>query len=282
MLPSAYWYYGLMIISLILIVVSLIYKKDLRLLALHLQISAVIYPFEIIVLILLNGYYYLPGILQDARLDNYLGSYVSNFFIIPASAVVINAFSMSWNYVIGIAAIFMGIDWYFTELGIYRHFWWKSLYTGIGLCILYEISKWIWRGLHTKEPSLWFRVFTIYMTYASLHNIIVFSLNRGGELFRFQINWFLDPEKGHQFFSFLHLMFTSIIITICLGLRLRFRYRLISIVILTMLNCFLEQHYIFIPLMENISAIYFILVSMIVVLLIIVLFTLAKLKYLFP
>ena len=282
MLSSAYWYYGLIMISLVLVTASLIYKKDWKILLLHLQTSAVIHPFEIIILILLNGYHYFPGILQDARLDNYLGSYISNSLIVPASAVAINAFSLSWNYVISIAAVFTGIDWYFTELGIYQHFWWRSIYTGIGLCILYAISKWIWRGLHNKEPSLAFRLLTIYMIYAFIHNLIVFILNEGGRLFRFNVNWFSDPEKGHQIFFFLHLIITSIIITMCIGLRLRFRYRLMGIFILVLFNWFLGQYHIFVPSVVNISAIQFILVSMLALPLTILLFKLTKLKYLFP
>ena len=282
MLSSAYWYYGLIMISLILVTASFVYKKDWKILLLHLQTSAVIHPFEIIILILLNGYHYCPGILQDARLDNYLGSYVSNSLIVPASAVAINAFSLSWNYVVSIAVIFTGIDWYFTELGIYQHFWWRSFYTGIGLCILYAISKWIWRGLHDKEPSLAFRLLTIYMIYAFIHNLIVFILNKGGQLFRFHVNWFLDSEKDHQIFFSLHLMITSIIITMCIGLELRFRYRLTGIVILVLFNWFLGQYHIFVPSGGNISAVHFILISMLALPLTILLFKLTKLKYLFP
>ncbi len=281
-MPSAYWYYGLIILSLVLITASFIHKRDWKILLLHLQTSAVIHPLEIIVLIVWNGYRYLPGIVQDSRLDNYLGSYISNTLIVPASAVAINAFSLSWNHVISVAAIFTGIDWYFTELGIYQHFWWQSFYTGIGLCILYAISKWIWRGLHDKKPSLAFRLLTIYMIYAFIHNLIAFISNKGGKLFRFHVNWFLDAEKNHQLFFAFHLMITSIVISMCIGLKLQFRYRLAGIAILVLFNWFLGEYHIFVPSGENITAVYLILVSALAIPLTILLFKLAKLKYLFP
>src|SRR4051812_5000602 len=130
-MPSAYWYYGLGSISLLLLTASLIYRKDWKLLVLQVIVMGIILPFEITILILLNAYRYLPGILQDAKLDNYVGSYVSNSLIIPASVVAISAFSLSWRYVLGIVIIFAGIDWYFTIIGVYQHFWWKSVYTAV-------------------------------------------------------------------------------------------------------------------------------------------------------
>jgi hypothetical protein len=279
---SAFWYYGLALIGLILLIAALIYKRDWKILVLHLNIASVIHPFEIIVLILLNGYRYLPGILPDSKLDNYLGAYVSNSLIVPASAVTINAFSLSWGYSLGISAIFAVIDWYFTLLGIYQHFWWRSFYTGIGLLILYACSKWIWKGLQKAEQTLPFKLFIIYLSYLPLHNLIVFITNKGGKLFRFQVDWFGDPEKAHQIFFFLHLMITSLLITLCIGLKLRLRYRLIGIVILVFINWSLEQYHIFVPTMMNVTGVQLILVSIIVVPIIMLLFKLAKLDYLFP
>lgn len=279
---SVYWYYGLILIGLILLIAALIYKKDWKILVLHLNVASVIHPFEIIVLILFSGYQYSPGFLLDARLDNYLGSYVSNSLIVPASAVIINAFSLSWYHSLTSAAIFTVIDWYYTTLGIYHHFWWRSAYTGIGLLILYRISKWIWKGLQRTQPQLIFKLFTIYLSYAPLHNLIIFVFNKGGQLFRFQVNWFGDPEKAHQVFFFLHLMVTSLVITLCIGLKLRLRYRMLGIVILTFLNWSLEQYHIFVPTMLSITGVELIVVSMIAVPIMMFLFKLARLEYLFP
>jgi hypothetical protein len=279
---SAFWYYGLAVIGLSLLIAALVYKRDWKVLVLHLNVASMIHPFEIIVLILLNGYRYLPGILPDPKLDSYLGSYVSNSLIIPASAVTINAFSLSWSHSLGISAIFTVIDWYFTLLGIYQHFWWRSFYTGIGLLVLYACSKWIWKGIQQVRPSLSFKLFIIYLSYAPLHNFFVFICNKGGQLFRFQVNWFGDPEKAHQVFFFLHLMITSLIITLCIGLKLRIRYRLLGLASLVFINWSLEQYHIFVPSAEHVSGLQLVLVSIIVVPIIMFLFKLAKLDYLFP
>ncbi len=281
-MPSAYWYYGLVLIALVLLAVSLIYRKDWKLLVLQLTIAGIIHPFEIVVLILMDAYRYSPGILADPRLDNYLGSYVSNSLIVPVSAVAINAFSLSWKYAVGIAVIFTGIDWYFTTLGIYQHFWWKSAYTGIGLIILYKISRMIWSGLQEKRRCPVFKLTVIYLTYASIHNIILFLANKGGQLFRFQVPLAGDPEKFHQGFFYLYLLMTSMIITLLIGLKLPWHYRLLGVVFLTFVYWIMGEYHIFVPHADDISAWQLILVPIIVVPVVMCLFRMAKLDYIFP
>ncbi|MBP2642733.1 MAG: hypothetical protein H6Q67_620 [Firmicutes bacterium] len=281
-MPSTYWYYGLALISLVLLAASLIYRRDWKLLVLQINLAGIIHPFEIVVLILLDAYRYLPGILTDPRLDNYLGSYISNVLIVPAFAVVINAFTLSRSYILGIAVIFAGIDWYFTMLGIYQHFWWKSAYTGIGISILYEISRRIWTRFQEKRNSLVFRLSIIYLTYAPIHNLFVFILNKGGRLFRFQVPWQGDSENFHQGFFFLYLVLTSAIITLCIGLKLRLRYRLLGIAFLTLAYWTAGKCHVFVPCTADVSAWQLILVPIIVVPIVIYLFRMAEIDYLFP
>ena len=281
-MPSAYWYYGLIVVALVLLVASLIHSKDWRLLVLQLTIAGIIHPFEIVVLILMEAYRYLPGIVANLRLDNYLGSYVSNSLIVPASAVAINAFSLSWGYIVGVAAIFTGIDWYFATIGIYQHFWWKSAYTGIGLIILYGISRWIWSGLQEKRRCTIFRLAVIYLTYASIHNLVAFLANKGGQLFRFQLPLAGDSEKFHQGFFYLYLLVTSVIISLLIGLKLPLHYRLLGIAFLTFLYWIIGKYQIFAPQVDGIAAWQLILVPIIVVPIVICLFRMAKLDYIFP
>lgn len=281
-MPSAYMYSGLGIFGLILLIVSLLYRRDWKVLVLHLSVAAVIHPFEIAVLVIGEAYRYLPGILADPRMDNYIGSYISNSLIVPASAVIINVFSLSWVYGLGIAAIFTGVDWYFATIGIYQHMWWKSAYTGLGLVILYRISRWLWLGLQEKQPRILFRLAIIYLTYASIHTLLVFIVNKGGQLFRFQLPWPGDPEKYHQGLFYLYLFLTSFIITLCIGLKMRLRYRLLGLVSLGLLYWGIGNYHIFVSHAEGIASWQLIIVPVIVVPVIIRLLGMAKLDYLFP
>lgn len=281
-MPAAYWYYGLVVVSLVLLAASLRVGNGWKVLVLQLTIAGIIHPFEIVVLILMDAYRYAPGIVANPTLDNYLGSYISNSIVVPVSAVAINVFSLSWGYIMAIAAIFAGIDWYFTTLGIYRHFWWKSVYTGVGLSILYAISRQIWAGLQRKKPCTIFRLAVIYLTYAPIHNLLLFLANQGGELFRFQVPGLGDSEKYHQGLFYIYLLLTSLMITLLIGMKLAFRYRLLGIALLGLGYWAIGECEVFVSRVPGISTWQLIVAPIIVVPILMFLFRKAELDYLFP
>lgn len=230
---------------------------------------------------LTDGYRYLPNIVLDPQVDSTIGAFVSDLFIVPAFAAVINAFSLSWPFILGIAAAFTGIDWLYVKIGVYEHFWWKSIYTGIGIIILYAISRWLWHCLHERQPSLLFRLLAIYLTYAPIPIVINFVVARLLNVFEFKIYLFSALEKNHSVFNTVHLILTGIVITLCIGLRLRFLYRLIGIIFLASVNWALGYYNIFVSPLEM-SSQYLTLVPIIGALFVIALFYAAKIDYLFP
>lgn len=280
-MPGAYWYYGLVVISLILFAVAFHFRKDWKLLILHLSVYSVIHPFEVIVTTT-GGYNFTPGILPTSA-DSILGAYISDLLIIPASAVIISAFSLSWHSMLCFAAIFTGVDWYFTTLGIYQHFWWKSIYTGLGLIFLYLISDWLWTGLNKYRQSLSFRLLIIHLTYFALQSSITFAVNRGGQLFIMQIPYVLfgNPIKMQVILISLYQLIVSAIVVVCLGLKMPCRYRFAGIGGIFLLNWAIGYFGIFVP-QVSISPYHLIFIPFVTVILLIILFRAAKLDYLFP
>lgn len=246
---------------------------------LHLMITGIIHPFEVVVM-LTDGYRYIPGIVLDPQTDSTIGAFISDLFIVPALAVVINALSLSWPFILGITAAFTGIDWLYVKIGVYEHYWWKSIYTGSGLIILYAISRWFWHCLQEKKPSLLFRLLAIYLTYIPIPIIINFVLARLLNVFKFEIYLLSALEKNHPVFNNVYLIFTGVVVTLCIGLRLRFRYRLFGIGLLALVSWALEYYNIFVSPIEM-SSQYLTLVPLVGVLFVIVLFHIAKLDYLF-
>lgn len=281
-MPPAYWYFGLVVISLVLIIMALRHRRDWKLLVLHLSIFSIIHPFEIFVL-KTNGYIYKPGILiLPAGSDNFLGAFISDLFIVPASAVVICAFSLSWRYILCIATIFTGIDWFFTVLGIYQHFWWKSIYTGVGLIILYAISDWLWNGLKDQHQSLPFRLLIIHLTFFSLQSALFFAVNRGGLFFKMQIPYLqlFTPEIMAILVS-IYQFIISVTVVLCIGLKIPWRYRTLGIGVIVVVNWVIGHFGIFLPQVE-ITPYHLIIFPVVAVALLIVLFRAAKLDYSFP
>lgn len=280
-MPGAYWYYGLIIASLLLLAAAFWFRKDWKLLVLHLSIASLIHPVEVVVLTL-HGYHYSPGILSSP-IDTILGAYISDFFIVPASAVFISAFSLSWRSILCSAAIFTGIDWYFTILGIYQHFWWRSIYTGLGLIILYAISAWLWTALNKYRQPLWFRLLIIHLSYFSLQSSITFAANQGGKLFIMQVPYVLlsDPTRWLLILVSVYQLLVSVMVMLCLGLKIPCRYRTLGIGGIIGLNWAIGYFGIFVP-KANITPHHLMIVPAIAIALLIFLFRAAKLDYLFP
>jgi hypothetical protein len=277
-LKPAYWYYGLVITSLALLIISISHKKDFKLLVLSLVISDLLQAFEVIVLIILPGYRYLPQILPDPSFDNIGGAYVSDFFIVPAFAVAINAFSLSWVSIAGIAAIFTVIDWFFNNLGIYEHYWWNSMYTGIGLIILYTISKWIWQRLTQDSPSLLFRLAVVYLGFASIYSSIHFIFVGILQLYRFHIGWLQNPIQEHFLIASAYMHIVAAIVALSLGLKLGYRANILIVALLAVINWLLGYYNILVPL-SGFAPVFYTLILVIATAFLICVFRLAKLDH---
>ncbi|MDF9409582.1 hypothetical protein L7E55_14675 [Pelotomaculum isophthalicicum JI] len=263
-----------------ILAVVLLHRRDWKLLVLHLSIFSMIHPFEVVILAT-NGYRYMPGIFPTG-VDNYLGTYISNFFIIPASAVLIYAYSLSWRYIVGFAAIFTCIDWLFAALGIYQHFWWKSIYTGIGLIIVYAVSGWLWNGLKKRRQVLPFRFLMILLTYFSIESAITFAVNRGGQLFKLLIAYYelSAPGKLQLILASSYHLIVSVIVALFLGIKMPLRYRTLGVGMIIVLNWAIGHFGIFVP-QVGITSHHLILVQIVSVAVLIFLFKAAKLNYFF-
>lgn len=248
---------------------------------LQLSVSSIIHPLEVAVFVT-NGYNYYPNILP-AGADYFMGAFVSNVLFVPASAVFINVFSLSWWSVLFIAAGITGIDWYFTVLGIYQHFWWKSIYTGVGLLVLYAISRWYWHGLSKDWPGVFFRLLVIYLTYFAIQGIIIFAANRGGQLFTLKMACIplADSSQMLSLVFSIYQYIASIVAALCIGLRMPFYCRILGIVIIAGMNWAIGYFGIFVSYM-NITPNHLILAYLAAIPLLWLLFRAAKLDYLFP
>ena len=227
------------------------------------------------------GYRYLPGVLPEPSYDNGLGAFVSDLFIVPASAVVINAFFLGWKAITGIAVAFTAADWFYARIGIYQHLWWKPVYTGGGLLVYYAISRWLWHRLQEARPILWFRLLVIYLIYSTIHTIIHFTATAFLHLYRFQLPWLEGAARNHPASHTPFLYLISIIVTLCIGLPLPFRYRLTGYALIAIIYWALGAFQFFVPL-ADISSLHLIIIPTLVVPFLLILFRAAKLDYLFP
>ena len=145
---NSYWYYALLILSIILFGFILFKKRNTQTLFLLLTMIGMGYIIETIIFNFLGSYEYNPNFIKhNTFYDSNLGAFVSNAFSLPVVATLIATFHLSWIWMVLFSGIFVGIEWLFLKLHIYSHNWWRLEHTGFGLPFYFAISrvyhKWI-------------------------------------------------------------------------------------------------------------------------------------------
>jgi len=196
-MPHSYWFGGLAVLALALLGYTLWKSRDGRLLVLHFCLGGLIDPLEYFILILFPSYQYFSAATGALWMDNLLGSICSNDFIVPAVAVAAAAFRLRVGWLLLLSVLFMAVEWLFLRLDLYGHFWWKTVYTGIGIFLLLLAGKWIWgviqRGA-TTVPFLFFYVFFVFLfVYGSCHIVQAHLL----DVHDIRTGWFPDPLRDH-------------------------------------------------------------------------------------
>ena len=143
--------------------------------------------------------------------------------------------------------------------------------------------------MQKQQPARPFRLLVIYLSYAAIHASLSFAteenfIGSGGPLYKMQMpSWkFADSEKIHLLLNDSQLLIMLLTVMICTGLKMSFRYRLIGIVIIVLVNWAYGYFGILVPQQPGFSSNYLDLIPLVALPLLIVLFRLAKLAYLFP
>lgn len=229
-MKNTYWYLGLAVIGLLLLTFTLWKKKDIRLLVLLFCLDGISHPFETTVLLLHPGYRIMPGISGNKLLDGAQGAFISDFFIISSAAVMVAAFNLKPVWMLLTASFIMGIEWLFLSLGIYEHYWWKTIYTGIGLMTFLYIGKKIWSAIRDNYLNRYVLLLILYFSFLVVHNILTFTSAASFHKFHFEAGWFPDPTMDHLIFGAVYLYIISIIAAVLVWARINWSFRIMGLV----------------------------------------------------
>jgi len=236
-MPNSYLYILLVVSSLLILSVVLFIKKDPRIIVLHFAIAGITHPFEVVVTILLAGYRFMPHILPIEWFDNIMGAFASDLFIIPAAAVVIAVFDLGFASIAGIAVAFMGIEILFLHTGIYEHYWWKTIYTGLGLVIYFPLAKYFWQRIRSLNSGSMFHLLILFLCYIMVHGpLTVVPIALYGK-YIWTIGWYADPIKDHIVFGVLYLYVIAAISAIIIWPRTKMFLRLLGLVAIYGIDC---------------------------------------------
>lgn len=192
-MENAIWFLILVVLSLVPIAYTFYRKKNSKLLSLFLGLSAIASYFENVILHWFNSYKYYPGILKNPYYDLSLGAYLSQVFYVSSVALFIAAFQLRFGWILFFSAMFLGIEYSFLALGVYKVNWWHPAYTFITLPVYFWIGK-KWYILLLQGSSHFVRWFTLvginYVIYVNFETIPFFSGH-----YHFTAGWFGDPSK---------------------------------------------------------------------------------------
>lgn len=110
------------------------------------------YLFEYIVFTFSKAYCYRPYFFKKEYIDNTLGAILSQAIYVPFTAAFITAFQWGWKVKWLFSFYFTIVETLFLRLGIYKHHWWKTIYTTFLLPVFFTISDWWYKQIMKGNP----------------------------------------------------------------------------------------------------------------------------------
>ena len=195
---------------MVLFVVSWRKAANKKIFIFYLCMAGFVYYFEFLVLVVLKCYEYILGVFKDPYLDNILGANVSDGFIVPITTVFIAVFDLGIVWIAFIVLCFLGIEELFLYLQVYKHYWWKTIYTGLGLFIQFGLGKWIWQYIqfHSKRFIVSFGV--LYFANITIQATFLYYSSAIFNIIYYRVSWFDEPTRGHIAFEALFAFVVSI------------------------------------------------------------------------
>lgn len=190
------WYILLAVTSIISLVLALIKSKNRKLtIVFTLATLGFVYLVESLLVGSFNSYSYHPKIVNDPFMDTVLGNVFSQVSISTTSALAI-VFELSYKWYFIFAIIYFLIEELFIKLGIYEHFWYKSIYTLIGFVpLLWFIKKW-YTGLIISSKYFIYYATLFLGTFALAANSIIQPF-RLTNIQIFKANFYESWSKNH-------------------------------------------------------------------------------------
>ncbi|MFB3166423.1 hypothetical protein P5G62_004585 [Neobacillus sp. 179-C4.2 HS] len=129
------------------------------------------YLLEYVVLNVFHAYTYKPKIIKKNFFDNVFGAILSQGIFVPFTAVFSTFMKIGWVGKLLLGGIYFSlVELLFLKLKVYKHNWWRTIYTLILIPLYFNISDWWNILLEKKNPVVRFisLFFMILVTEANL------------------------------------------------------------------------------------------------------------------
>ena len=191
------WYVALAVTSVAVLSVIFIKTSDRnKTFAFYFAVLGFTYVLEVSLLLLFNAYTYYPMIKPgDPFFDAVLGNIFSQVSV-SSSAVLLCVLGLSNRWLVGLSLAYFLIDVLFVRLGIYEHFWYRSVFTLGGFFIYGLIVKYWYRRLLCSS-SKWMYYSTLFLSVFAISGNLTGTALKLFDLRVFQSSFYPDPSRNH-------------------------------------------------------------------------------------
>lgn len=206
---TSFWtntvWYLLLFLSSIITLVIILHKSSNKKFAFAFFFSIIGFSFvlEAILVLRLNAYSYYPKIFRDSYLDIIFGNYFSQISL-SATSLLLAVYDASSIWYLISSSIYFLVEELFIKLGIYEHFWYKSIYTFIGFIPFSFIAK-KWYEKARKQSNRFINYVSLYFSVASFSTFTIFLIQRlfGIQLLHSNI-FFTDINRNNTSSGFVY------------------------------------------------------------------------------
>lgn len=228
----SFCYIGMVFFSLLLLLFVYFKKRSKQILLLYLAAVGIGYLIEAVIYDFLGSYQYYPHLLHNAPCyDSNLGSFASNAFSLPASAVFIAVFRKKWHWLLLFACLFAGMEWLFLHLHIYKHNWWRTEYTAAGLPAYYAAIKVLYGKLMQPLTGFWNYIITFLIVSPvsdTLHILpIMLFFNR-----YYQLGWHKNIFQDTNAFSAIYYIVFSLLLIMAVKLHSKRKWPKMALILM--------------------------------------------------
>ena len=213
------WYILLLITSIFSMILTLYKTYNLKFtIAFLFSVIGFTFILEAILTIGLNAYTYHPKIVSDRFLDAVFGNYFSQISI-SSTALLITIFNLSYIWYFVFAFIYYVIEELFVKLGIFEHFWYKSIYTLIGFIPFFWFVK-KWYGKTKDSVNYYVNYISLFLSVFTINSFTIILSQRLLGIQIFKGNFFTEMSKDHTTTGLIYQFFQINILIVLYKSRL--------------------------------------------------------------
>ncbi|GIN85856.1 hypothetical protein J6TS2_22420 [Heyndrickxia sporothermodurans] len=194
-------YVALTAVHIILLIFTMIKRKDKKLFGLLFTSIGFAYLFEIIILNLFRSYRYYPKIFKNKWLDTIFGAIVSQAFLVPISATTIAFLRLGWKWIGGITLFYTLTERLFIYKRWFKNNWWHTYYTTLLIpAYFYIMKKWMflmerkryqWVGYTNVFFFIWVNYINIYFVLVAVFKKFIFGKRK--IIGKYRVHFLIEP-----------------------------------------------------------------------------------------